>query len=136
MASQRPAARPLSPHITIWKWGPHMTVSILHRVTGSGMATVGAFLLVWWLAAIAGGPASYGLFHFVFGEAFGGALGYILGVGLTLSLFQHMASGVRHFILDTGAGYELKGNKRGAMATMVFAIVATIIFWAFMLGAK
>jgi succinate dehydrogenase / fumarate reductase cytochrome b subunit len=47
-----------------------------------------------------------------------------------------MASGVRHFILDTGAGYELKGNKRGAMATMVFAIVATIIFWAFMLGAK
>jgi len=122
--------------MTIWKWGPHMTVSILHRVTGSGMATVGAFLLVWWLAAIAGGRESYALFHFVFGEALGGALGYILGIGLTLCLFQHMASGVRHFILDTGAGYELKGNKRGAMATFGFSILATIIFWAFMLGAK
>lgn len=113
-----------------------MTVSILHRVTGSGMATVGSVLLVWWLAAIAGGAKSYALFHFVFGETLGGALGYIFGVGLTLSFFQHLASGVRHFILDTGAGYELKGNKRGALATFVFSIIATIIFWAFMLGAK
>jgi succinate dehydrogenase / fumarate reductase cytochrome b subunit len=113
-----------------------MTVSILHRVTGSGMATVGSVVLVWWLAAIAGGRESYGLFHFVFGEVFGGAFGYILGVGLTLSFFQHLASGVRHFILDTGAGYELKGNKRGALGTMVFSVLATIIFWAFMLGAK
>ena len=30
----RNAARPLSPHLTIWKWGPHMLVSILHRATG------------------------------------------------------------------------------------------------------
>ena len=28
------AERPLSPHLTIWKWGPHMLVSILHRATG------------------------------------------------------------------------------------------------------
>ena len=26
--------RPLSPHLQIWKWGPHMLVSILHRITG------------------------------------------------------------------------------------------------------
>lgn len=113
-----------------------MTVSILHRVTGSGMATVGSVLLVWWLAAIAGGRDSYALFHFVFGEVAGGALGYIFGVGLTLSFFQHMATGVRHFVLDTGAGYELRGNKRGALATMVFSVLATIVFWAFLLGAK
>jgi succinate dehydrogenase / fumarate reductase, cytochrome b subunit len=136
LASQRPAARPLSPHLSIWKWGPHMTVSILHRVTGSGMATVGSVVLVWWLAAIAGGRESYALFHFVFGEALGGALGYLFGIGLTLSFFQHMASGVRHFILDTGAGYELKGNKKGALGTMVFSVLATIIFWAILLGAK
>ena len=47
--------RPLSPHLTIWRWGPHMAVSILHRATGSGMATVGAILLVWWLVALASG---------------------------------------------------------------------------------
>ncbi|WP_438821293.1 succinate dehydrogenase, cytochrome b556 subunit, partial [Bacillus thuringiensis] len=32
MAATRP--RPLSPHLTIRRWGPHMVVSILHRATG------------------------------------------------------------------------------------------------------
>ncbi|CAN5230590.1 succinate dehydrogenase, cytochrome b556 subunit [soil metagenome] len=113
-----------------------MTVSILHRVTGDGMATVGTVLLVWWLAAIAGGPQSYGVFHLVFAEFGHGVLGYIFGVGLTLSFFQHLASGVRHFVLDTGAGYELKGNRRGSMATFVFSIVATILFWAYLVWGK
>ena len=40
MASARNENRPLSPHLQVWKWGPHMLVSILHRVTGSGMAAV------------------------------------------------------------------------------------------------
>ena len=34
------------------------------------------------------------------------SLGYVVGIGLTLALFQHMASGLRHFVLDTGAGYR------------------------------
>ena len=113
-----------------------MTVSILHRVTGRGMATVGTLLLVWWLAAIAGGPQTYAVFHLVFAEFGKGVLGYIFGIGLTLSFFQHMASGVRHFILDTGAGYELNSAKRAAQATFVFSVVATILFWAYLLGAK
>ena len=49
----RTTSRPLSPHLTIWKWGPHMAVSIMHRVTGNGLATVGALGLVWWLMAAA-----------------------------------------------------------------------------------
>ncbi len=115
-----------------------MLVSILHRATGSGMATVGLFLLVWWLAAIAGGEASYAAFLDVFTVADGGLniLGYIVGVGLTLSFFQHMASGVRHFILDVGAGYELKGAKTVATLTMVFSVLATIAFWAYLIVGK
>ena len=35
------ANRPMAPHLQIWKWGPHMAVSILHRVTGDGMALTG-----------------------------------------------------------------------------------------------
>ena len=54
--------RPLAPHLTVWKWGPHMLVSILHRVTGSGLATVGAAALVWWLMAAASGPEAYETF--------------------------------------------------------------------------
>ena len=53
------ANRPLSPHLQIWKWGPHMLVSILHRVTGDGMALVGLGVLLWWLGALASGPEAY-----------------------------------------------------------------------------
>ncbi|RYY05995.1 MAG: succinate dehydrogenase, cytochrome b556 subunit [Alphaproteobacteria bacterium] len=118
----------------IYKWGPHMLVSILHRATGSGMATVGTGLLVWWLAAIAGGAESYATFVDVFTTDAGNLniLGFVVGVGLTLSLFQHMMSGIRHLFLDTGAGFELKTNKTWAMMTMVAAVALTAVFWLYM----
>lgn len=136
MASRNPA-RPLSPHLQVYKWGPHMLVSILHRATGSGMATVGTGLLVWWLAAIAGGAESYATFVDVFTTDTGALniLGYVIGIGLTLSLFQHMMTGIRHLVLDTGAGYELKRNKMGALATMVASVTLTLVFWLY-LGIK
>jgi succinate dehydrogenase / fumarate reductase cytochrome b subunit len=111
-----------------------MLVSILHRATGSGMATVGTGLLVWWLAAIAGGAESYATFRDVFTTDTGALniLGYVIGIGLTLSLFQHMMTGIRHFVLDTGAGYELKRNKTGALATMVASVALTIVFWLYL----
>jgi len=135
LANVRNSARPLSPHLSIWKWGPSMAVSIVHRVTGSGMATVGTILFVWWLGALASGPAAYGAFIDLFTLSSGklNIAGYIVGIGLTLSFFQHMASGVRHLFLDVGANFELGGNKRTALATFVIAIVLTAGFWAFLL---
>ena len=131
-------ARPLSPHLSVYKWGPGMLVSSLHRITGSGMATVGTLLLIWWLAALASGPAAFAAFAGCFTVEGGGLniLGYVLLIGLTLSFFQHMASGVRHFVLDAGAGYELKANRTGAVLTMIFSVVATAGLWAYILLGK
>jgi succinate dehydrogenase / fumarate reductase cytochrome b subunit len=130
--------RPLSPHLTIWKWGPHMTVSILHRVTGSGLATVGAILLVWWLVALASGPDAYAGFLDTFTYQSGdlNALGYLFGIGLTLTLFQHMGSGIRHLVMDTGANFELRSNRRSAKLTWVFSVVMTLVFWAVLFVGK
>ena len=47
--------RPMSPHVSIWKWHMTMASSILHRVTGCAIY-VGAFLIVAWLFAAAAGP--------------------------------------------------------------------------------
>jgi succinate dehydrogenase / fumarate reductase cytochrome b subunit len=133
LAKARNINRPLSPHLQIWKWGPHMLVSILHRVTGSGMATVGVALLLWWLAALAGGEDSYARFLDCLTVDSGApnAIGYILGIGLTLSFFQHMMSGIRHFVMDTGAAFELKANKSFAVLTMVVSVVLTVLLWGY-----
>lgn len=85
---QQNPARPLSPHLQIWRWGPHMLVSILHRATGDGMALVGLPLLVWWLAAAASGPEAYASFQSVMGSP----LGLIVLVGISWAFFQHLTS--------------------------------------------
>lgn len=135
MANVRNTTRPLSPHLGIYKWGPHMAVSILHRATGSGMATVGTALFVWWLVALAYGPDAYATFQDVFTLQSGklNILGYVVGIGISFSFFQHMASGVRHLFLDAGANFELRSNKRSALSTFAFSILATAIFWVVLL---
>jgi succinate dehydrogenase / fumarate reductase, cytochrome b subunit len=125
----RNTARPLSPHLTIWRWGPHMLVSILHRATGTALALAGGSLLVWWLLALAGGQESYARFIDLMTSDRSGRLNLLPAlvlIGLTWAFFQHLCSGVRHLLLDTGAGYELRTNKRGALATMVIAALLTL----------
>jgi len=127
----RPRSRPLSPHLTIWRWGPHMLVSILHRATGVAMAVAGVPILTWWLAATAAGAESYATFRHVFFEVAGGAIGWVVGIGLTLALFLHMGNGVRHLFLDAGALFELRRNKLSALAVLAFGATATVLFWFF-----
>jgi succinate dehydrogenase / fumarate reductase cytochrome b subunit len=120
------ADRPLSPHLTIWKWGPHMLVSILHRVTGDGMAFLALPTLLWWLGALASGPEAYA----DFAEVATSPLGYVVLVGISWAFFNHMSSGIRHFVLDVGAGYEIETNKRWSIATTAIGVILTAAFWA------
>jgi succinate dehydrogenase / fumarate reductase cytochrome b subunit len=128
----RNVSRPLSPHLTIWRWGPHMVVSILHRATGSALAIAGGISFAWWLAAAASGAKSYDYFlswaH--------SPLGYLVAIGLTWSFFQHLFSGLRHLVLDTGAGYELRLNKAWAIATMVGSATATLLTWLYIYSTR
>lgn len=125
-SSGRPNNRPLSPHLSIWRWGPAMLVSILHRATGDGMAILGGILLVGWLMALASGPESY--------EWYTGLLtsvpGYIVLIGLSWAFIQHMLSGLRHFVLDIGAGYELNTNNRWSSVLPVLSVALTAALWA------
>jgi len=123
------AERPLSPHLSIWKWGPAMLVSILHRASGDGLALVGLPVLLWWLGALAGGPAAY--------ESFVGYAttipGIVVLVGLSWALFNHFCSGVRHFVLDIGAGYDVEANNRWSVVTTLGGVALTVAFWAALL---
>jgi succinate dehydrogenase / fumarate reductase cytochrome b subunit len=124
--------RPLAPHLTVWKWGPHMLVSILHRVTGGGLAVVGGAALVWWLAAAAGASDGYATFMAVARSWFG----ILIGVGLSWAFFQHLLSGVRHLVMDMGAGFELGRNKFWALMTLAGSALLTLALWLWILVGR
>jgi len=129
MAQAGTRNRPLSPHLQIWKWGPAMAVSILHRVTGTINAIAGLGLLLWFLGALASGPEAYATFATLAGTWYG----QIVLFGVTASVFVHAASGLRHFVLDIGAGYELESNKVWSLLCPLIGIVLALAFWAALL---
>ena len=124
-APKASANRPLSPHMTIWKWQVHGIVSILHRITGNAMAMGAVVLFLWWLIAAATGPEAYATFI----DVATGWFGILVGVGFTWVFFQHLCSGVRHLVMDTGAGLEISTSRTLATATLVASTVLTIAVW-------
>lgn len=120
--------RPLSPHLQIWRWGPGMLSSILHRATGIA-ASVGILVLLWWLGALVAGPAAYAKFA----DLADSPIGILVLVGISYSVIAHGVTGIRHFVLDTGAGYELETNKRWANISTALGVILTAVFWAALL---
>ena len=108
-----------------------MLVSILHRVTGGALTVAGLALLTWWLIATASGAEAYADFS----AAAMHPLGLVVLIGLSWAFFQHSFSGLRHFVMDIGAGFELKTNKAWAMVTVVASLIATAALWVWLLGA-
>src|SRR6516165_420928 len=96
-AIKAPAARPLSPHLQIYKPTLTMTMSIVHRITGIGNY-FGTLLLAWWFIAAAS-PSSYAKFEWFAGSI----IGRIILFGYTWSVIHHMLGGIRHLIWDTRA---------------------------------
>ena len=130
------SGRPLSPHLQIYRWSPQMAISIFHRATGFVLATAGMLTLLWWLSAIGGGAESYATFQKYVVSAGDDATGLqtaanwffrLLAIGVTYSFFQHLFSGLRHLVLDMGAGYELTANRNWALAAFIAAIFATAL---------
>lgn len=128
----RNTSRPLSPHLSIWRWGPHMLVSILHRVTGMALSIAGLALLTWWLLALSGNASGYADFAAVASHP----LGLVVLIGLTWALFQHLLSGIRHLFMDVGMGFELTTNKTMAYLTMVGSVLLTALVWGWLLVGR
>lgn len=116
--------RPLSPHIQIYRWTLTMFLSILHRATGVALYA-GTLLLVWWLMAAATGPEAFAVFQGVAGSW----IGRLVLFGYTWALFHHMFGGIKHFIWDTGAGFELSAVEWISRGATVIPILLTLISW-------
>jgi succinate dehydrogenase / fumarate reductase cytochrome b subunit len=123
---------PLSPHLQIWRWHITMLASILTRATGVALY-VGMLIVAGWAVALASGAGAYTGYM----ELLGSPLGKLVLIGLTVSIFYHLAAGVRHLVFDTGRGFDPKIADLTANLCIAFAVAATAVVWvlAFVTGA-
>ena len=124
MANDKSAARPLSPHLQIYRPMLTMMMSIIHRITGLGLY-FGIVLLVGWLMAAAVSDSCFDAVQGFFGHWFG----RLLLFGFTLALIHHTLGGLRHLLWDTGRGFDLNTVEWLARANLAGSIVLTILLW-------
>jgi succinate dehydrogenase / fumarate reductase cytochrome b subunit len=115
--------RPLSPFLH-YRWQYTNTLSILHRVTGV-LLSLGFFVLVYWLAAVAGGSARYTDAVALLGSL---PLQVVL-FGLLFAFCYHLLNGVRHLFFDAGRGFELTTARKSARFVSIGAVVLALVFW-------
>lgn len=116
--------RPLSPHLSIYRWPITMTLSILHRITGVAMA-VGLIVLAYWLVAVAAGGTVYSNAIALLSSI----PGKILLIGWCFAFFLHLGNGIRHLFWDTGRGLEKSQANASAWFVLLFAVAATALYW-------
>lgn len=119
-----PRARPLSPHLEVYRFTLTMAMSIVQRITGVANY-VGTLLLVLWLGAAALGGEAYTTLN----ELFGSWIGQIVLFGYTWSLFHHMLGGLRHFVWDSGRMLDPRGRETIVRLQVAGSIIITILAW-------
>ncbi|HPG89253.1 MAG TPA: succinate dehydrogenase, cytochrome b556 subunit [Hyphomicrobium sp.] len=119
-----PPARPLSPHLQIYKPLINMVMSIVHRITGAALY-FGSALLAWWLISAATSPEYFNYVSSWF-ETWPGKL---IMIGYTWALLHHMIGGLRHFLWDTGRGYDLETIDLLSWGSIVVSLAATLVIW-------
>jgi len=117
-------ARPLSPHIGIYRWTLTFLMSGFHRATGAALY-FGILLVVWWLIAAASGPNAYGRVQW-FMSSF---IGRLVLLGYTWGLIHHTLGGIRHLIWDTSHGFGPNEREWLARATLAGSIGLTLVVW-------
>ena len=118
--------RPLSPHLSVYRMSRYtLLTSIVNRATGL-VLSAGLILLVYWLVAIASGPAAYRAARAVL------SLGVLKAVYVILlaTFSYHLFAGIRHLIWDTGHGLERAQSQRSAwLVVAVSLILMLVIAW-------
>lgn len=125
MANADPSARPLSPHLTVYRLPLTARLSILHRITGVGMG-VTAVLIVWWFIAAATSPAYFAFVDGLLTSLVGDVVMALSVVGFWL----HFFNGLRHLNWDRGRGLGKWQSNRSSVRVVIYVIIASALtFW-------
>jgi len=117
-------ARPLSPHLQIYRLPVVAVSSITHRITGIAL-TVGTLLLTWWLVAAAAGPEAYDTVRAVIGSP----IGLLALLGWTWAFSYHLLKGIQHLIWDTVRGFDKAGAAKSSQVVFAGSFILTVVIW-------
>jgi succinate dehydrogenase / fumarate reductase cytochrome b subunit len=117
-------AKPLSPHLQIYRWQYSNTLSILNRLTGVALS-IGLVLFIYWLVAIASGAEAYEAAVPVFVHP----VTRLLLIAWTFSFFFHLLNGFRHLAWDVGYGFDKKVARATGWACFICALLFTALYW-------
>ncbi len=120
--------RPLSPHLSVYRFMYTMAMSIAHRISGV-VLTAGLLVLTWWLMAAATGPAAYAGAT----RLLGAGLVQVLLAGWLVAFVYHLCNGIRHLTWDVGFGLEKHEARRSAAVTLgaIVVIALMLLYLAF-----
>ena len=116
--------RPLSPHLTIYRWPITMILSIMHRVTGAALS-FGMMVFILWLVTIAFSQSGYDFFLLIM-KSWSGQLALFLW---SFAFFLHFCNGIRHLYWDTGRGFNKDKVELSARLVILGSVVLTAFFW-------
>lgn len=122
MADVNRGNRPLSPHMTIYRWPLNMAVSILTRITGNALL-VGALLVVAWFLSAAISPTCFATMD----GLMTGWFGDLVMVLSLWGLWFHALAGLRHLYWDTGRGLEIETSEKLSWGIIVGSVVLTVL---------
>jgi succinate dehydrogenase / fumarate reductase cytochrome b subunit len=124
--------RPLSPHLSVYKFKYTLATSILNRLAGL-ILSAGFFLFVYWLVALAAGARAYAQARALLAL---GAFKLVYAV-LLAAFVYHLAAGIRHLIWDTGHALSRESARKSAWIISILSIVATALlaYWLLRPGA-
>ena len=119
--------RPLSPHLSVYKFKYTLLSSILNRLTGV-LLSLGLLLLVYWLGSLACGPAAYARAVAVLSLP----VFRLLYAALLVFFVYHLCAGVRHLIWDTAVGMERAQAYRSSWILFVATVVISLVLGYFL----
>ena len=125
--------RPLSPHLSVYKFKYTLMTSILNRFTGVGLS-VGLLLLVYWLMAVASGAHAQARATRLLSLP----LMKLVYAALIIAFCYHLSAGIRHLVWDTGRGMERAQAQRSAwlVVGVSIALVLLVGYCAWLAGAR
>jgi succinate dehydrogenase / fumarate reductase cytochrome b subunit len=122
MSNSKSDQRPLSPHLSVYKWQLHAITSILTRITGNALI-VGVILFVLWLIAAATSEANFLLMDAVISSW----LGQLVLLGSLWALWYHTLAGIRHLIWDHAVWLDIKKSRILGWAVVFGSFVLTFL---------